>query len=450
MRHFRFLRVAALHYLGEDLYRDHPQWIHLSYRQQQEALFAEAYVYSNGISAALGRMGHEVAELVYDLKPMQETWARENGIRYAPESWQTEIALRQIERFRPDVVYFQGQTIPYPIRKQLKGMFPFIKLIVAHRGFPSDFKQLDDTDLLLIGMPSMVRRYRQEGLDAKLMYHAFDHRIHDKLAAAGYTESSYAAGFSYIGSSGFGHQSHANRFWDLLRLLEQTDIHMWLDEQERVQLRTCEMLGNIGYSGNRESLAMILVGLTLIPTDLDDLRRKLAILPDKIASAEKANRDRQGYPLRTLGSLFPDRIHAPVYGLKMYDLMRRSKISFNNHMAKSWGSVGNLRMYEATGMGTCMLTDTGDNIRDLFEPDREVVTYSSIDECVEKVRYLLDHDDVRRQIGLAGQRRTLRDHTMDNRARQVDSMVQELLNRGRPVQDIPRRVSLQTTLQPDV
>lgn len=446
MRQYRLVRLAGLHYVGEELYRDNPHLRDLSYAQQQQWLFSEAYVYSNGISAALGRMGHEIHEIVYDLKPMQETWVRENGVRYNPESWKTEIAFRQIESLRPDVLYIQGSTLPYPLYKQLKKMFPFLKLVVVHRGFPGAYKELAAVDLLLIGMPSMVRRYRQEGVDAQLVYHAFDDRIHDKLDAAGYTKSSYECDFSYIGSSGFGHQSHANRYWDLLGLFEKTDIRMWLDEQQQVQVQTRNLLRDIGYSGNQEDLAMALVGLTLIPADAEDLRKKLAILPEKIQSALQANRNRQGYPLKSLGALFPNRVHPPVFGLRMYDLMRRSKISFNNHMSQSWGSVGNLRMYEATGMGTCLLTDTGDNIRDLFEPDREVVTYSSMDECVEKVRYLLDHDDVRRQIGIAGQKRTLRDHTMNNRAQQVDSMIQGLLNRGTPIQSIPRQFQPQTSI----
>jgi spore maturation protein CgeB len=117
-------------------------------------------------------------------------------------------------------------------------------------------------------------------------------------------------------------------------------------------------------------------------------------------------------------------------------------------MSRSWGSVGNMRMYETTGMGTCLLTDSGDNMADLFEPDREVVTYSSIDECIEKSRYLLDHEDVRRKIALAGQQRTLRDHTMSNRSLQVDSMIQGMLNRGRPIQSVPSVGHSWTMLQP--
>ena len=74
-----------------------------------------------------------------------------------------------------------------------------------------------------------------------------------------------------------------------------------------------------------------------------------------------------------------------------------------------------------------MLTDTGSNMRELFEPDREVVTYSSFDECLEKSSYLLNHEPVMREIALAGQRRTLRDHSSAVRFRQINSLIEEAM-----------------------
>jgi spore maturation protein CgeB len=449
MRQYRLVRLAGLHYLGEEMYRGNSRLLDMSFEQQQKTLFAEAYVYSNGMTSALSRLGHEVHEVVYDLKPMQETWAREHGIQYRPESWQTDILLKQIERLRPDVLYFQDiHSMPHELRKQLKTLYPFIRLIVVHSGFPGEFKKLDDVDLLLVAMPSMMRKYREEGLDAQLMYHAFDDRIHDKLVASGYSQNSYLCDFSYVGSSGFGHHYHVNRYWDLLRLMEQTNIRMWLDEQDRCRIQTRDFLLEIGYQGDVDQMAMAVVGLNQILPDAEQLRKKLPQIQIQIQKAVDTNRLRQGFPLRNLQVQYPHRVHPPVFGLKMYDLLRRSKICFNNHMTRSWGSVGNLRMYEATGMGTCLVTDTGDNMQSLFEPDREVVTYNSMDECIEKVRYLLDHEDVRRQIGLAGQRRTLQDHTMNNRSQQVDSLIQAMLNRGRSIQSIPAVSYPRTTVQP--
>ena len=66
-------------------------------------------------------------------------------------------------------------------------------------------------------------------------------------------------------------------------------------------------------------------------------------------------------------------------------------------------------------------------MKDLFEEDKEVVTYSSIDEAVEKVTYLLNHPDEAEQIAKAGQARTLKDHTIMDRCKQIDEVIKKLL-----------------------
>jgi len=132
-------------------------------------------------------------------------------------------------------------------------------------------------------------------------------------------------------------------------------------------------------------------------------------------------------PTKPLREMFPHRCHAPVFGIEMYRILHQSKVTFNKHSDPAEDTVDNMRMFEATGVGTCLLTDTGKNMPDLFQEDHEVVTYSSIEECIEKASYLLEHDDVRRQIAAAGQRRTLKDHTVLNRCQQIDDILQKIL-----------------------
>ena len=74
-----------------------------------------------------------------------------------------------------------------------------------------------------------------------------------------------------------------------------------------------------------------------------------------------------------------------------------------------------MRLYEATGIGTCLTTEHRENLTDMFEPDSEVITYRDTQECVEKMRYLLAHADERDAIASAGQRRTHENHTYARR-----------------------------------
>lgn len=128
-----------------------------------------------------------------------------------------------------------------------------------------------------------------------------------------------------------------------------------------------------------------------------------------------------------LAELYPDRSHDCVFGLDMYNIMALSQVTFNKHSDNVWHEVGNMRLFEACGMGACLLTDEGHNLGDLFEPDSEVVTYANVQDCVEKLKYLMDHPQERAAIALAGKRRVLAQHTWEKRCEEIDEHIQKML-----------------------
>ena len=73
----------------------------------------------------------------------------------------------------------------------------------------------------------------------------------------------------------------------------------------------------------------------------------------------------------------------------MYRVLSRSKIALNRHSDVAEDYANNMRLYESTGVGALLITDAKRNLTDLFEPDEEVVTYSSEDELVEKIHHYL-------------------------------------------------------------
>lgn len=120
--------------------------------------------------------------------------------------------------------------------------------------------------------------------------------------------------------------------------------------------------------------------------------------------------------------------HGNVWGKDMYEVLAQSKIVVNRHIreiAKNYAN--NMRLYEATGMGAMLITDKKDNLGDIFDIGKEVETYSSVPELIEKIAYYTTHDEERANIAAAGQRRTLRDHTYGRRAQQLLQIYQSLL-----------------------
>ena len=74
-----------------------------------------------------------------------------------------------------------------------------------------------------------------------------------------------------------------------------------------------------------------------------------------------------------------------------------------------------MRLFETTGVGSCLITDYADNLKDFFDLDNEVVTYKSIPECIDKVKNLLKDENLRLKIAIAGKKRTFKDHTLQQR-----------------------------------
>src|SRR5436305_7970864 len=99
----------------------------------------------------------------------------------------------------------------------------------------------------------------------------------------------------------------------------------------------------------------------------------------------------------------------------MYQVLRRSRITLNSHIDLAGREAGNMRLFEATGVGTCLLTDFKDNLDTLFAPDTEVAVWRSIDDCLGLIDRLIGDDGGRAAIARAGQVRTLAQHTYRHR-----------------------------------
>jgi spore maturation protein CgeB len=118
-------------------------------------------------------------------------------------------------------------------------------------------------------------------------------------------------------------------------------------------------------------------------------------------------------------------IREPLFGLEMMKALARAKIGFNIHVDAAGKYAGNIRLFEVTGAGSCLVTDWKQNLHELFDIDKEIVTYSSAPECLEKVTWLLNHPAKRKAIAAAGRARTLSHHSFEVRSRQLNAIIEE-------------------------
>jgi spore maturation protein CgeB len=132
-----------------------------------------------------------------------------------------------------------------------------------------------------------------------------------------------------------------------------------------------------------------------------------------------------GYGADSLAASSPirSRHHGEAWSLDMYRYLARSRVTLNVHIDAAENNANNMRLYEATGCGALLVTDQKDNLAELFEPGKEIVTYGSPDEAVEKIRYYTSHPEEASAIAAAGQQRTLREHSYAHRMSEMVDLV---------------------------
>ena len=109
---------------------------------------------------------------------------------------------------------------------------------------------------------------------------------------------------------------------------------------------------------------------------------------------------------------------AGIYGPELVKAFNAAKVVLNIHHPTDleWAKI-NMRMFEATGCGSFLLTDEPKKLANYFRPDVEVVTYKDTREAVDKVAYYLENEDERSAIAERGQKKCYSEHTYEQRVK---------------------------------
>ena len=410
----RLLKLGVYHpsYLRQ-FYAERPALAAQPYSVQHWALIEDCYGSSDFWTTALNKYGYETCDTIANAEPLQRQWAEANGLRATTDGWLFEITGAQVQAFRPDVLLVADHsTFDAAFLRHLRKLCPSLRLIVGWCGAPyNDASVFGAWDVVLSCVPEMVKQFRRDGHQSHHVNHAFEPRILKKID----TTAPPSADFAFIGSVLKHNQFHVEREKILVRLVEETGLQIWSD---------------IRRPSTRESRGVRMRRLA----DMAVRVARAARVPNSLLSAAPlVNRaaclDSSAVLSQGVDSRIARRSRPPLFGLKMFQQLRDGRVALNTHIDISPTSASNMRLFEATGVGTCLLTDWKENLLRLFEPDAEVLTYRSAEECVEKVRYILGHEEERRTVAAAGQRRVLRDHSFASRAALIDEIIRGALSK---------------------
>lgn len=135
------------------------------------------------------------------------------------------------------------------------------------------------------------------------------------------------------------------------------------------------------------------------------------------------------------------------WGREMYRALKSGRISLNIHIDVAKGEIGNMRMFEATGIGSFLLTDDGEHLHKYFEPGVEIETFRDSQELIEKIYYYLEHPEEREAIARRGQERCLRDYSMSKRAAEFDEIIKKYLSQASENRKVARTSAAESIIQ---
>jgi len=364
----RLAKVAALPAeYAAGFYKRDAELAEKPYATQLQVLFDDCFAFADFWKTGLEKTGKfSVLEILHTVKPLQKRWALENGVPFSPARWKEEILDAQLDAFAPDIIFIPA-SFNATAQFALKRKHPSIRFLINWDGTTiNDPARFPGTDLILSDDILSTRFYQERGLHAYNFRFGFSPKI-----LRGIAQGRERYDTTFTGSLQMGNDYHLKRFEFLAALARQMPLDLWVSYFPHPSLR-----------------------------------------PEKNWLVQLRKMRRENY--RDAWRLFLHN-HGGVFGLAMFQVLADSKITLNMHGPSQNTKAGNMRLWEATGVGALLLTDDKDNMRDHFEPGKEIVTYTSVGDAIDKIKYFLTHENERRAIAEAGQRRTLRDYTYDQR-----------------------------------
>jgi len=100
----------------------------------------------------------------------------------------------------------------------------------------------------------------------------------------------------------------------------------------------------------------------------------------------------------------------PIARNRVYE---NTAIGINMHLTHPACETGNARTYELAYNGVAQIIDTSDVslIKNIFIPNKEILTYESIEECIFQTKRLMQDDDLRYKIALAGYKKATEEYS---------------------------------------
>ena len=384
---------------------DYPRFLDWLYRREQglesasyarqmaarnASLFGVAEFYSRNFAAA----GHAAAEIHVNNPWLQSAWAREHGMATAPVEPRGASAA----------------ALPGWLQRMVTPLKPLLRPLARKVGLSPKLDH--DAEKILL---AQIEDFRPDVIINQDIFH-IDTALARRIKAIGRP--------ILIGQVGI--EPPRTGDWTVYDLmLSQLPSIVASFRRAGVRSELCHLAFEPAVLDALPTVPAMDIEVSFVGTLSPEHRQRIALL-EAVAGR---------YDLKLFGSK-PQALAAnsplhrcfqgEVWGADMYQALRRSKITLNSHIDMAGREAGNMRLFEATGVGAFLLTDFKDNLHTLFEPDREVAVWRSVDDCLEAIDRALGDAESRATIARAGQARTMAQHTYRHRASEILGFIEQI------------------------
>lgn len=297
----------------------------------------------------------EIFETVPNDYLLQNAWAE--GKYSNDGDWEKAIVREQIEKFQPNIcILYSPETFDTAFISQIKERNPGI-IIGGYDGMDRQNTRLyDGYDFVVTCSEYISRYYSANGIATYPMKFGFDPDVLNKTVVR---SKKYQTSFS----GSIFPNIHDDRFELLSFLQKSTSVTVASD---------------------------------------------YASSPNKTLFSRHVFRQLKSLPFSRISDYLRLYLHnvGPLFGIEMFQFLRDSQLVLNMHGDKIHFAA-NIRLYETTGIGSCLLTDWKENISDLFEPDKEILTFKTKEEALDKILYCKSNPSFASSIAVKGQKRAL-------------------------------------------
>tara|TARA_Y100000816_G_C26090048_1_gene575906 strand:- start:1022 stop:2173 length:1152 start_codon:yes stop_codon:yes gene_type:complete len=348
-----------------------------TYEKNLNLVFDERYSVSNNISEELKKKNYECTEVIYNYKNLQNKWLNQ----YGNKKLRDEVIFQQIKFYNPDVLFIGDFNL---LDKKFVSKVKSIsktKLILCFHCAPISekiYNQLKYADAIVTCTKGYKNKISNKLMkNTLLIQHAF--KVKENLDFIRKREIDV----SFLGS-------------------------LFLDN--KLHLGRVEIIYNLIKNFKNSYVAINFARYFLFDFIL--------LILNSIIKFSFIKNIKTFYKIIYI-FLFSKK---PLFGKDMLNILKNSKILINKHIEDT-KYAGNMRLFEATGSGSMLLTDYKTDLENLFDIEKEIIVFNNNDQLFEQIDYYLVNDEKRLEIAKNGYKKTLSFHNYQNRVNKLDKFI---------------------------